>query len=204
MFISTYTILYSEEKINVTAFNIKTGYLSNLIKGYTMSNPRKRPKTISAKEKQRRATQSKKQTTPINPVQVIETGEVANVAWDQLRSVYRECSALSTLPIQVTPLLENEEALSVVKDRDLLAADCQALAKLVRSFNESLAEIYARHSDKHGAVDDPDILIETLIIGESYQGWMEQYQLSIIPSIGTVLSHFGRSTVDLDNTPLNV
>lgn len=124
--------------------------------------------------------------------------EMGKDLWSQVDSVHNECLAVTTLPHTVVPLLSNEAYLDTVKDKVKLEEDAKLLLNDMKSANEMLTQIHNKHSDKSGDAKSIDDFTLGLMVLESYNEWMANYQDSVVPKQKTVLEHFVNETLSDD------
>lgn len=121
--------------------------------------------------------------------QLRRTGQGDN-AWGELKQLYSECLALLTGPAETVGLLRDQNALNSVKDKDALVKNYEILTKDLASFRDQLTGIRNEHSQREGAADGGQDLLECIQVGEKYQDWMARFQMVVLPTVNDITNQF--------------
>ncbi len=113
----------------------------------------------------------------------------ATGCWDDLIDVSKTADGLMLCATEVSPILRNAELCKAVPDGQGLVSTAKLLANDVQSFAKELKELKAQHDGKKGGTTNPDELVAALSLGMGYSDWIERYQGTVLPNIGTILDH---------------
>lgn len=134
-----------------------------------MSSPKKRKKA-STKAK----SKAKVSVTP-------KTG-----CWDDLKEVHRQCLQMMASPMEIFALFKNKQALAAARDTSALLAEAKIIQNDYVDYRHALEVIYEQHSERSGGTENPDELMDALMIGEKYQGWMHSFDTVISPTLQSI------------------
>ena len=113
----------------------------------------------------------------------------ATGCWDDLTEVSQTAEGLMICATEVTPILRNAELCKAVPDGRGLVGTAKLLAGDVKSFADELKSLKEQHAGKKGGTTNPDELAAALSLGMGYSDWIERYQGTVLPNIGTILDH---------------
>lgn len=140
--------------------------------------------------------------------QNVETRSVRRVTedrvWDSLREVHRAMSQYTLVAGIITPAMRDRELLANVQkngDLESLMRHAEMLANDVPRFRDSLAAIFASHSQRRGSSSANDDPMRSIQIFERYQEWGTSYERVVIPVVLEIAEIFNRAGhyVGLDN-----
>ena len=113
----------------------------------------------------------------------------ATGCWDDLSDVSKTADGLMLCATEVTPILRNVELCKAVPDSKGLVSTAKMLSGDVQLFASELKALKEQHADKRGGTTNPDELAAAMSLGMDYSNWIERYQGTVLPNIGTILDH---------------
>lgn len=102
--------------------------------------------------------------------------------WPNLEKLYQLNLQLLQTAIPTAEILKNREILEHVVDLGELKKLAQIFKNDVETFKNSLFQIHAKHANETtGSIEDPDVLMKSLVIDQEYVSWNEGYQSVLLP-----------------------
>lgn len=106
-----------------------------------------------------------------------------NKAWDEVNGIYLACMDLLKTSLALLPLLKEQELLSFVLNKNLLARNVSAITRDTKILVEELAKIQKGHKDKSGGSKSQPEMMESCAIFSEYVNFMERYDSALLPIV---------------------
>lgn len=109
-----------------------------------------------------------------------------NKCWDELEMLHAGVVGLFYSTKNITPLLRNEEIMKRIDAKEAMKIS-QIIANDLIYYKTRCEAIHNKHSGKSGGSDDPDVIFETIMIGQEYMELSESFQMVVTPNIDRIL-----------------
>lgn len=120
-----------------------------------------------------------------------------NKCWDELEMLHAATVGLLYSTKNITPLLRSEEIMSKIDSKEAVKIS-QVIANDLTHYKEKIEVIHNKHKNKTGGSDDPDVLMECIMIGQEYMELSDSFQRVVSPNIDRLLE-MAASVADADS-----
>lgn len=117
--------------------------------------------------------------------------------WDCLNDTFTALADYALLPTQVAGMLRNDELLSKVSDKQLLAERASTMVRDAKQLAGEMLAIKDEHKSKIGEPKNPDDHAKCLDIHSRYVEWAERYESIVYPNYVAINAQLGQA-LDID------
>lgn len=110
-----------------------------------------------------------------------------NKCWDELEMLHAGVVGLLYSTKNITPLLRNEEIMKRIDSKEAMKIS-QIIANDLIHYKDRCDAIHNKHAGKSGGSDNPDVIFETIMIGQEYMDLTESFQMVVTPNIDRILA----------------
>lgn len=119
--------------------------------------------------------------------------QARNQAWDDLKQLYAECSALLLSHVHIGLVLKNSDLMSYVKDVTELSTQIQILSRSITDMHAELRDIYVSHQEMSGTCKEEDLL-RTLNIFVRYNDFKDK----VVSVINPIAAYIATIVIDAE------
>jgi len=120
------------------------------------------------------------------PRKSIKAPVVVNNCWDELHALSATATGMINATAKASAIFRDQEGLAkIINKADLYTRGAHLLRDLTE-LSGRLAAIKAKHVNLTGGTNDPDDNMAAIAIGSDYAGWMDDYNLVIVPTINAI------------------
>ncbi len=112
-------------------------------------------------------------------------------AWDALNAVYIAMQDFAKLPLSVSKLLRDKEAVSRVENKELLIERAQTLLSDCTKKANDLIAINATHRNRRGDPLNADDNVRCMNVHEQYLQWASDYEAVVYPTFTAITQQVG-------------
>ena len=116
-----------------------------------------------------------------------------NACWDELEGMYNSMCHLLVSHSALSELAKNEVLNSYVVDKDMLSTNLNILSNDLTKMNDDLTQLHNMHAGRTGGTKDPNILMDTIVIFEKYNLFMEMHDAVVMPTAYQLISQFNQA-----------
>jgi len=149
----------------------------------------------------KRVAASAEERDELKATEILEKlgGVPPNNFWDDANRAYEELlknsdSANLLLAERIQAAMATPQRRARIKDENEVASNLKLVTKDILAFRSRLAEIKAKHADRHGAATTSEDLILVMDINEMYRVAMCLYNDNVMPVVAHTLELIGEDT----------
>lgn len=120
-----------------------------------------------------------------------------NKCWDELNQIYESSRVMLYQHSTIHAMAQNKQLLSCLVDATSTANNIRILTNDLKSMNDQLNAIRAKHAGKFGGSTNPDEVWSSIMIGQEYAQLVETHTAVVQPTVFKILEDFQQAEIRL-------
>lgn len=120
-----------------------------------------------------------------------------NKCWDELNQIYESSRIMLYQHSTISALAKNQNLLACLPNPSSTANNIRILGNDLKSLNDQLTAIHAKHAGKTGGSTNPDEVWGTIVIGQEYAQLVETHTSVVQPTVFKILEDFQQAEIRL-------
>lgn len=113
-----------------------------------------------------------------------------NTCWDDLHTIHGDCLVLMSKHLIIAGYLRNKALNNFLIEPGRVASNAKLLAKDSAVLKGDLEDLLKLIGGRTGGSSDPDEVMESFVIYEKFQLWMQRHEAVLVPTIDAILEQY--------------